>query len=76
MYTSLKSQVKITILKRCRNLLTIGPDDWDQFWFQKATTHEPADTGAVICIAPDVPSSLHAIVDDIGSVIGFLLKFS
>lgn len=51
---------------------TIGPVSCGQIWFQKAVMGEPAATVAVSWSAPEVPSSLQAMVGSVASWIGLL----
>lgn len=52
--------------------VSIGPMACGQTWFQYAVIAVPAETVPVSWRAPDVPSSLQAIVGSVALVIGLL----
>lgn len=56
----------------CSPIITMGPKACGHTVFQYAVMAEPAATVAVSWSAPEVPSSLHAIVGSVASVIGLL----
>ena len=50
----------------------MGPMLWGQIWFQYAVILDPAATVAVSWRAPEVPSSLQAMVGSVASWMGLL----
>lgn len=54
----------------------MGPYGCSQSEFQYAVMAEPAEMLAVSWLLPEVPSSLHARVAEVGSVMGLLYRRS